>query len=171
MAGVAVVVALFAAAALGSAPAQADPGFCGVRVQGPTFAGGLMNAYTIRNKCRRTHRFAIRAYGRRTRCRSVWPRAYATFLSAYADPNWRIVNCVIARRADSGFCGVRNDWFFENGYAVYVVRNKCRRTHAFRVYLPGVRRNASVGCRRIGRRSFGYYTDRWVDPRWRVRPC
>ena len=73
--------------------------------------------------------------------------------------------------ADNGFCGVRSDRWFENGVEVYVVRNKCRHRHSFRVWLPGVHRYASSGCRRIGRHAYGYYTDHWVDKNWQVRNC
>lgn len=168
---------VLAAMAGGAAPARADNPFCGVRVQGPALAGNDMNAYTIGNKCSQTLGLAVTVYGRRTRCRNVRPRRYATFLSAGADVDWRIVLCgrgsdgVGARPRTRARCGVPNDTWFENGVEVYVVFNRCRRTHGFAVYLPGVRRYTSVRCIHIGPRSFGYFTDKWPERYWRLRYC
>ena len=89
----AALIAVVGGMLVATTPVHADSGFCGVRVEGPTYAGSGQFAYTIRNKCRHRHRFAIRVYGRRSRCRRVDPHAHATYLSSGADPNWRIVNC------------------------------------------------------------------------------
>jgi hypothetical protein len=72
---------------------------------------------------------------------------------------------------DPGFCGVRDDYYFEAGYIHYVVYNKCSRAWKFAVYLPGIRRPARTGCRTVRARSRQGYIDQWADENWYVRNC
>jgi hypothetical protein len=83
----------------GSAPAaQADPGFCGVRVAGPTYVGPptkLVWAYTVRNTCERTIQFRVylRTPGRYTLCSAIDPHGYHTYTIGSADTNWEVRVC------------------------------------------------------------------------------
>lgn len=78
-----------------------DPGYCAVRVSGPSWAGADYT-YTMRNKCTTawTYEVYLPASGRYatssatgTRCQSVGALAYATYFAATADPNWTPVLC------------------------------------------------------------------------------
>lgn len=76
---------------------SADSGFCGVRVQGPTYVPGTFSiyAYTIRNKCGSGHHFRVHLVtaGRYTVCQYVGPYAYQTYNVGYESPTWTVVTC------------------------------------------------------------------------------
>jgi hypothetical protein len=82
-------------------PVPDDPGFCGVRHDGPTFVGGGRYQYTVYNKCGSSHTFAVylpRA-GRYAVdihfnwCVSVSAYWYGYYYDTAADTSWYIVNC------------------------------------------------------------------------------
>lgn len=80
----------------GTTPAPADPGFCGVRVQGPTLIPNTYDfAYTMQNKCDYAINFHIvlPGSGRASDCAAVGPFASHTFSMAADDGNWYIETC------------------------------------------------------------------------------
>ncbi|MEU7863253.1 hypothetical protein [Nonomuraea sp. NPDC049141] len=98
--------ALLVCAATMALPAQsaqaakvADPGFCGVRVQGPTpiTGGGTFYywAYTVRNKCGYGLNLLVHlpGNGRDTSCNYVLPGGYQTYTYPADDSNWTIRAC------------------------------------------------------------------------------
>ncbi len=77
-------------------PAQADSGYCGVRVQGPTkLSGYLLWAYTWYNKCTITVNEQLYFYsnGHTTGCYTLYPYQYMTAFAGTGSPDWRIQNC------------------------------------------------------------------------------
>ena len=81
---------------LAAAPASADPGSCGVRVDSYP-AGGLQYNYVVRNKCTRAYNFAVilpsasrQAY---PGCQTLQAGETKTYWAVIADPNWYITVC------------------------------------------------------------------------------
>lgn len=90
------VAATAGLAMVGEGSANADPGFCGVKVQGPTRAqGSPLWSYTIRNKCGTNQRFKINfpAVGRSSSCKTVYAGGYTSYSSIVIDDAWYIANC------------------------------------------------------------------------------
>jgi hypothetical protein len=96
----AVAQATTVATTLGSSPD--DNGFCGVRVAGPTYAGGGEYTYEINNKCSQGYHFAVYlpdvgryAIGSKSGTTCQWAPAYSYdyYWAPSPDPNWYIVNC------------------------------------------------------------------------------
>ncbi|MER5635703.1 hypothetical protein ABT095_01960 [Kitasatospora sp. NPDC002227] len=78
--------------------ASADPGFCGVRVDGPepvSHGDAPYFAYLVRNKCSSAHRFQVYfpQLGRSTFCESVDPYGTYTYIYAYDTNSWEIRSC------------------------------------------------------------------------------
>ncbi|MCD0482891.1 hypothetical protein LO771_10885 [Streptacidiphilus sp. ASG 303] len=81
-----------------AAAASADPGFCGVRADGPTpIDGGDVPyfAYQVHNKCSRAHAFKVYfpQLGRSTLCRSVDPYGNHTYAYAIDTDWWEVRSC------------------------------------------------------------------------------
>lgn len=99
-----VIAGLSLAAVPSSAFAKAvpnDPGFCGVRHSGPTWAGRTVT-YVVSNRCASTYSFAVFlprlsrwAIGSNTdtACQTVQGGGEGTWWYTYADPNWSIRVC------------------------------------------------------------------------------
>lgn len=92
------IAGLCAIAVMAAMPAasMADPGNCGVRVQGPVDGGSQGRiAYTIRNKCGTAYSFRVYfpAIGRQTACAKVYGTSWHTFYHAWSDPHWVIKVC------------------------------------------------------------------------------
>ncbi|MER7843813.1 hypothetical protein ABTZ03_07675 [Kitasatospora sp. NPDC096077] len=81
---------------LPAGPAAADPGFCGVRVDGPTIVPGVaLYAYRVRNKCGDAHAFKVYfpEIGRSTFCETIDP--YESYSYTYMGETtwWEVRNC------------------------------------------------------------------------------
>jgi uncharacterized protein YbjQ (UPF0145 family) len=84
------------AVGLTAAPASADPGSCGVRVDSYP-AGDLQYNYIVRNKCARAYNWAVilpsaskQAY---PGCQTLQGGETKTYWSVIADGNWYISLC------------------------------------------------------------------------------
>ncbi|MGW2394919.1 hypothetical protein ACWCYY_00010 [Kitasatospora sp. NPDC001664] len=99
--GKALLAAALASPLLVLAPAttaSADPGFCGVRVAGPTpINGGDVPyfAYRVHNKCGSAHNFKvyIPESGRSTFCESIDPYGDRTYVYAGSSTSWEVRSC------------------------------------------------------------------------------
>ncbi|GAA1663494.1 hypothetical protein [Fodinicola feengrottensis] len=102
--GTSLACALLAAAAIIATlpvqPAAADPGFCGVRVQGPypdpnsnpTGANGIFT-YLAKNKCSIGWSFkVVFVHGSEIPCAYIGPYALHTYSAIWAD-DWNLVVC------------------------------------------------------------------------------
>jgi len=91
-----VLAASGTAVGLTAAPASADPGFCGVRVDAYP-AGGLQENYVVRNKCSRAWNFVVNLP---SASRQAYPGCVTlqggetyTYWAVVADPNWYVSVC------------------------------------------------------------------------------
>ena len=73
------------------APASADPGFCGVKVNTQGYSGGFL--YTGRNKCSYTIRVTAALHGHGLQCVSMPGGTYYTWWSVTLDRAWVLRNC------------------------------------------------------------------------------
>jgi hypothetical protein len=92
------------------------------------------------------------------------------FLTAAAAPTSAHAG---ARAAvpDPGFCGVRHNYYGVPPRIVYVVRNQCSQTWRFGVFLPGMNRLTTDGCKDVLPHYDKEFVDSWPDPNWRVVNC
>ncbi|MFE3195269.1 hypothetical protein ACFXHA_40130 [Nocardia sp. NPDC059240] len=77
-----------------SAAALADPGRCGVSVEGPSSTGTGF-AYFVRNDCSapvdvKVHMYTVDQY---TACKWIEPGETVALLSNYVDQNWQAEGC------------------------------------------------------------------------------
>jgi hypothetical protein len=91
-----VLAASGTAVGLAAAPASADPGSCGVRVDSYP-AGGLQQNYVVRNRCTRAYNFAVilpsaskQAY---PGCQTLQGGETKTYWAVIVDSNWYITLC------------------------------------------------------------------------------
>ncbi|WP_163507529.1 hypothetical protein [Fodinicola acaciae] len=80
-----------------TAPAAADPGFCGVRhAYLPPPQGGGDLVYVVRNQCVTTYNFEVflPSAGKSTgTCQPVVGGGYGYYASYVADPDWQVRLC------------------------------------------------------------------------------
>ncbi|MEV6561717.1 hypothetical protein AB0M22_38770 [Nocardia sp. NPDC051756] len=74
--------------------AQADPGRCGVSVEGPSNGGSLW-AYYVKNVCSEAINVKVHlyVYDKDTTCRWIVPGDTVALFSNYIDNNWQAVAC------------------------------------------------------------------------------
>jgi hypothetical protein len=91
-----VLAASGTAVGLTAAPASADPGNCGVRVESYP-AGGLQQNYVVRNKCTRAYKFAVIL---QSASRQAYPGCVElqggetyTYWATIVDANWYVTLC------------------------------------------------------------------------------
>ncbi|WP_194835300.1 hypothetical protein [Nocardia sp. XZ_19_369] len=74
--------------------AQADPGRCGVSVQGPSNSGSQW-AYFVRNDCSSNIHVKVQLYtlGQETPCKWIVPGETVALFSNFLDGTWQAVAC------------------------------------------------------------------------------
>jgi hypothetical protein len=100
LAGGAVVAVAVLGPIAAAAPAAADPGFCGVRVDGPSFVPSTLPAglngyyvYTAKNQCRRSVAMTAVILTRPNFCETFAPGEVRSFNSVGNDRNWTMTTC------------------------------------------------------------------------------
>ena len=92
----------FTAGTLSASAVPNDPGFCGVRSSGPTYAGGTVYTYGVRNKCGVAYTWKVYLpYPQRyaqgsvsyTTCQTVPAYSTSFWWAPVPDPNWSVQNC------------------------------------------------------------------------------
>jgi len=75
-----------------ASPAQADPGFCGVRHDGPDHHGsGFL--YVVRNKCGAAIRVRIVVQGINLYCQTISAYSYGAWTTIRYDVYWTVRSC------------------------------------------------------------------------------
>ncbi|MFB8281428.1 hypothetical protein [Nocardia colli] len=92
VAGITAIAGIFVIAA--PTIAQADPGRCGVSVEGPANSGSQW-AYFVRNDCSSNIQVKVHLYNldKDTSCHWIVPGETVALFSNYIDNNWQAVAC------------------------------------------------------------------------------